>query len=96
VIGALRASDGAECFTFDGKVYQIPPTTIPPQARHKGDLTTGIRRSPEASARLAAENGLGQMFVAGAGLDEMTAQVRRFNTIRAEMGLPPDQPTTLL
>ncbi len=41
-------------------------------------------------------NGLGQMFVAGAGLDEMTAQVRRFNTIRAGMGLPPDQPTTLL
>jgi hypothetical protein len=36
------------------------------------------------------------MFVAGAGLDEMTAQVRRFNTIRAGMGLPPDQPTTLL
>jgi alkanesulfonate monooxygenase SsuD/methylene tetrahydromethanopterin reductase-like flavin-dependent oxidoreductase (luciferase family) len=26
----------------------------------------------------------------------MTAQVRRFNTIRAQMGLPPDQPTTLL
>src|SRR5438132_14396272 len=45
---------------------------------------------------MAAENGLGQMFVAGAGLDEMTAQVRRFNTIRAGMGLPPDQPTTLL
>src|SRR2546429_7994222 len=26
----------------------------------------------------------------------MTAQVRRFNAIRASMGLPPDQPTTLL
>src|SRR5678809_246040 len=26
----------------------------------------------------------------------MTAQVRQFNTIRAEMGLPPNQPTTLL
>src|SRR5688572_8382895 len=98
VIGALRASDGAERFTFDGKVYKIPPTTIRPQARHKGDLTTRIKAAftTEASARMAAENGLGQMFVAGAGLDEMTAQVRRFNTIRASMGLPPDQPTTLL
>ena len=98
VIGALRASDGAERFTFDGKVYKIPPTTIRPQARHKGDLTTRIKAAftTEASARMAAENGLGQMFVAGAGLDEMTAQVRRFNTIRAAMGLPPDQPTTLL
>jgi alkanesulfonate monooxygenase SsuD/methylene tetrahydromethanopterin reductase-like flavin-dependent oxidoreductase (luciferase family) len=98
VLGALKASDGAERFTFDGKVYKIPPTTIRPQARHKGDLTTRIKAAftTEASARMAAENGLGQLFVAGAGLDEMTAQVRRFNTIRASMGLPPDQPTTLL
>src|SRR5438477_289713 len=98
VIGALKASDGAERFTFDGKVYKIPPTTIRPQARHTCDLTTRIQApfTTEASARMAAENGLGQMFVAGAGLDEMTAQVRRFNTIRTGMGLPPDQPTTLL
>jgi hypothetical protein len=26
----------------------------------------------------------------------MTTQVRQFNEIRAELGLPPDQPTTLL
>ena len=98
VVKALKAADGAERFSFDGEVYKIPPTTIRPQARHKGDLTTRIKAAftTQASARLAAENGLGQMFVAGAGLDEMTAQVRQFNTIRAEMGLPPDQPTTLL
>ncbi|MGH7342642.1 MAG: LLM class flavin-dependent oxidoreductase, partial [Candidatus Rokuibacteriota bacterium] len=86
------------CRTCCTSVYKIPPTTIRPQARHKGELTTRIKAAftTEASARMAAENGLGQMFVAGAGLDEMTAQVRRFNTIRAEMGLPPDQPTTLL
>ena len=38
--------------------------------------------------------------MAGPGYDipilPPTAQVRRFNTIRAGMGLPPDQPTTLL
>ena len=50
----------------------------------------------KASAQLAAENGLGQMFVSGDNLDEMTDQVRGFNTIRNELGLPPDQPTTLL
>jgi alkanesulfonate monooxygenase SsuD/methylene tetrahydromethanopterin reductase-like flavin-dependent oxidoreductase (luciferase family) len=50
----------------------------------------------QASARLAAENGLGQMFVAGEDLSVMTGKVRDFNTIRAELGLPPDQPTTLL
>jgi alkanesulfonate monooxygenase SsuD/methylene tetrahydromethanopterin reductase-like flavin-dependent oxidoreductase (luciferase family) len=46
--------------------------------------------------RLAAQHGLGQLFVANDDLDAMTAQVRQFNTIRAAHGLPPDQPTTLL
>jgi alkanesulfonate monooxygenase SsuD/methylene tetrahydromethanopterin reductase-like flavin-dependent oxidoreductase (luciferase family) len=98
VVNAIRAADGAERFTFDGQVFKIPPTTIRPQARHKGELTRDIKAafSTEKSARLAAENGLGQMFVSGDDLDSMTAGVRRFNEIRAELGLPPDQPTTLL
>lgn len=98
VVNVLRAADGAERFSFDGDVYKIPPTTIRPQARHKGELTRNVKAafSTRASAQMAAENGLGQMFVSGAELDEMTAQVRQFNTIRAEMGLEPDQPTTLL
>lgn len=98
VVNAIRAADGAERFTFDGQIFKIPPTTIRPQARHKGDLTTSIKAafSTEKSARLAAENGLGQMFVSGDDMDVMTAGVTRFNEIRAELGLPPDQPTTLL
>lgn len=98
VVNAIRAADGAERFSFDGKVFQIPDTTIRPQARHKGELTTNIKAAftTETSARLAAENGLGQMFVTNDDLPEMTDKVRRFNTIRAELGLPPDQPTTLL
>ena len=98
VVNAIRAADGAERFTFDGEVYKIPPTTIRPQARHKGDLTNRIKVAftTQASARLAAENGFGQMFTSGDNLDDMTAQVRQFNEIRAELGLPPDQPTTLL
>ena len=81
-----------------GEVYDIPPTTIRPQARHKGELTADIKVAftTEASARMAAENGLGQMFVAGDDVDVMTDKVRRFNAIRKELGLPPDQPTTLL
>ncbi|MFN0148193.1 MAG: LLM class flavin-dependent oxidoreductase [Dehalococcoidia bacterium] len=98
VVNVLKAADGAERFSFDGEVYKVPPTTIRPQARHKGDLTTRIKAAftTQTSARLAAENGLGQMFVAGEDLEAMTAQVRQFNTIRAGLGLPPDQPTTLL
>ncbi len=98
VVNAIRAADGAERFSFDGEVFTIPPTTIRPQARHKGDLTTNIKAafSTKKSAQLAAEAGLGQMFVSGGDIDEMTAGVRQFNQIRAELGLPPDQPTTLL
>ena len=98
VINAIKAADGAERFEFQGEVYDIPPTTIRPQARHKGELTRDIKVAftTEASARMAAENGLGQMFVAGDDVDEMVAKVRRFNRIRKELGLPPDQPTTLL
>jgi alkanesulfonate monooxygenase SsuD/methylene tetrahydromethanopterin reductase-like flavin-dependent oxidoreductase (luciferase family) len=98
VVNAIRAADGAERFTFDGQIFKIPPTTIRPQARHKGELTTSIKAAftTEKSARLAAENGLGQMFVADENADGMSQKVRQFNSIRRELGLPPDQPTTLL
>jgi len=98
VIRAIKAADGAERFEFTGEIYKIPPTTIRPQARHKGDLTTRIKVAftTDASAKLAAENGLGQMFVSGDNLGDMTNQVQRFNRIRHGLGLPPDQPTTLL
>ena len=98
VINAIKAADGTERFEFHGEVYDIPPTTIRPQARHKGDLTKNIKVAftTKASAQMAAKNGLGQMFVSGADLDEMTNQVRMFNKIRGDLGLPPDQPTTLL
>ena len=98
VINAIRAADGAERFEFQGDVYDIPPTSIRPQARHKGELTNNIKVafSTEASAKLAAENGLGQMFVAGDNVNEMIDKVQRFNRIRKALSLPPDQPTTLL
>jgi alkanesulfonate monooxygenase SsuD/methylene tetrahydromethanopterin reductase-like flavin-dependent oxidoreductase (luciferase family) len=97
VVNAIRAADGAERFTFDGEVYKIPPTTVRPQARHKGDLTTNIKVAftTRRSAQMAAEHGLGQMFVSGDDLDRMTRKVGQFNEIRAGLGLAPDQPTTL-
>ena len=92
VVQILRAADGAERFTFDGEVYKIPLTTIRPQARLGGELARKINAafSTPASMRLAAQHGLGQLFVAGDNLDAMTAQVWQFNTIRAAHGLPPD------
>ena len=98
VINVIRVADGAERFEFKGDIYDIPPTSIRPQARHKGELTNNIKVafSTESSAMLAAQNGLGQMFVGGDDVNEMTSKVQRFNKIRKDLGLPPDQPTTLL
>ncbi len=94
----LRLADSQERFRLRRRDFKIPPTTIRPQPCHKGHLLEGARAAftTKKSAELAAEAGLGQMFVAGEPLDAMSLQVGQFNSIRAEKGLPPDQPTALL
>jgi len=98
IVDAIRAADGSQRFSFDGRIFKIPPTSIRPQGPHFGDLTNNIKVafSTKKSARLAAEHGLGQMFVADDDVDSMVAGVRQFNEIRAQLGLGPAQPTTLL
>ena len=98
VVDVLRLADSQERFTYDGEVFHIPPTTIRPQARHKGHLLDNVRAAftTRQSAEMAAEAGLGQLFVAGEALPVMSQQVAQFNSIRAAKGLPPDQPTALL
>ena len=98
VVDVLRLADGSERFSYEGDVFKIPPTTIRPQARHKGRLLEGLRAAftTRGSAELAAEAGLGQLFVAGEPLSAMSQQVAQFNQIRAAKGLEPDQPTALL
>ena len=43
IVDILRAADGSERFSYDGEVFHVPPTTIRPQARHKGELTIDIK-----------------------------------------------------
>ena len=98
ILDILRLADSRERFSYDGEIFQVPPTTIRPQARHKGRLLEGVRAAftTQGSAKLAAEAGLGQMFVAGQPLSEMRTQVAQFNRIRRERGMEPDQPTAML
>jgi alkanesulfonate monooxygenase SsuD/methylene tetrahydromethanopterin reductase-like flavin-dependent oxidoreductase (luciferase family) len=98
VVDAIRVADRSERFSFNGQVYKIPPTTIRPQARHKGDVTTNIKVafSTPSSAQMAAEHGLGMIFVSDDDVDAMRAKVSGFNQIRAGLGFEPAQPTTLL
>ena len=94
----LRLADTEERFSYDGKHFQIPPTSIRPQARHRGHLldnvrvATGTRRSME----LAAESGLGLLFVANEPLKDMAQKVHDFNALRAASGYGPDHGTAVL
>ena len=97
MIQILRKSE-ADRFEFKGKHYSVPPTTVRPSARHRGSLYSDIRGAfnTPSSMQVAAELGLGQMFVTATSLDVMAKGVGRFNAIRRKNGLPPNQPTVMM
>lgn len=97
MIEILRRSE-QDRFSYDGDIYHVPETTVRPQALHRGSLFSGLKAAfnTPASMELAADLGLGQMFVTGAPLEVMASQVAKFNVIRAKKGLEPNQPTTMM
>jgi alkanesulfonate monooxygenase SsuD/methylene tetrahydromethanopterin reductase-like flavin-dependent oxidoreductase (luciferase family) len=93
IVEILRASE-APRFSYQGKHYQLPEMSVRPMATRPGlfrDMK-GAFNTP-TSMELAADLGLGQMFVTGAPLEAMATQVAKFNAIRATKGLAPNQPT---
>ena len=85
-------------FSYDGELYHVPPTTVRPQALHRGSLFDNMKAAfnTPASMVVAAELGLGQMFVTAVPLEVMARGVAKFNAIRTLKGLPPNQPTTMM
>jgi alkanesulfonate monooxygenase SsuD/methylene tetrahydromethanopterin reductase-like flavin-dependent oxidoreductase (luciferase family) len=99
MIEILRLADENERTPqFDGDIYHVPPFTVRPQARHKGQLFRHVKAAfnTPASMEMAADLGLGQLFVAAETIDNMRTQVAKFNAIRATKGLEPNQPTVML
>lgn len=97
MIEILRRSEENR-FSYDGEIYHVPPMTVRPQAPHRGSLFTNMKaafNTPQ-SMRVAAELGLGQLFVTAVSLDVMAKGVGRFNAIRAHLGMAPNQPTTMM
>lgn len=98
MIEILRGFDENEFFEYHGQYYDVPLSSIRPQARHKGQLfgnMLGAFNTP-ASMEQAAELGLGQLFVAQETLEQMSTMVGKFNAIRQSKGLEPNQPSTML
>lgn len=97
MVEILRESEKLR-FSYDGKYYKVPETTVRPMAAHRGSLFDNMKAAfnTPASMEQAAELGMGQMFVTGSTIDEMAVGVAKFNAIRAKKGLPPNQPTTMM
>jgi alkanesulfonate monooxygenase SsuD/methylene tetrahydromethanopterin reductase-like flavin-dependent oxidoreductase (luciferase family) len=98
VLDVLRLADSEEEFSYDGRYYKIPPTSIRPQGRHRGRLLENLRGAftTRASVERGAVSGVGQMFVAGESLDLMSRHFAKFNEARVGAGYAPDQPTAVL
>jgi alkanesulfonate monooxygenase SsuD/methylene tetrahydromethanopterin reductase-like flavin-dependent oxidoreductase (luciferase family) len=97
-IDILRLGDTREQFDFRGPVYDLPDSSIRPQARHKGELYRDVRISGVSTASLenGARKGMGLIFVAAEPLNVMPRSVAHFNQVRMESGFEPDQPTIML
>lgn len=97
MVEILRKSEELR-FSHDGKHYRLPEMTVRPMARHRGTLfekMKGAFNTPQSMV-LAAELGLGQMFVTGAPLADMARMVSKFNAIRTTRGMAPNQPTVMM
>ena len=69
MIEILKRSE-AERFSFDGECFQVPEMTVRPQALHRGSLFDDMKcafNTPQ-SMKIAAQLGLGQMFVTAVSL----------------------------
>lgn len=97
MIEILRASE-QQRFSYDGKHYHLPEMTVRPQALHRGSLFDNMKCAfnTPSSMMVAAELGLGQMFVTAAPIEVMAKAVGKFNSVRASKGLAPNQPTTMM
>jgi alkanesulfonate monooxygenase SsuD/methylene tetrahydromethanopterin reductase-like flavin-dependent oxidoreductase (luciferase family) len=99
MIEILRLADENERTpAYDGDIFKVPPFSVRPRARHKGQLFRQIKAAfnTPASMEMAADLGLGQLFVAAETVDQMRLQVAKFNAIRATKGMAPNQPTVML
>lgn len=91
----LRKALTQEWFSHEGDFYTIPETTIRPRPRNGRELVESMIVawiSPETLS-FAANADLGMLFTNSKNWDEYREDVRTFNTIRAEHGWQPLQPT---
>lgn len=93
----LELAFGQERFSYDGKIFQVPETSVRPRAlsddlfsRLHGGSTTG------PTLELIARRGLTPLFVGNKPLPEAAKDAQKVNQMRREVGLEPCQPKNIL
>jgi alkanesulfonate monooxygenase SsuD/methylene tetrahydromethanopterin reductase-like flavin-dependent oxidoreductase (luciferase family) len=86
-----------ERFSYDGKIFKIPATSIrpAPKSRDLMDRVYGAS-STGSSLEILARRGLKPLFVGNKPLSEAADDVRKVNSARRQAGLAPTQPKNIL
>lgn len=84
-------------FSYDGNIYQIPETEIRP-APKSTDLFSRLYGASATgpSLEMISRKGVKPLFVGNKPLSAAAEDVRKVNTLRREVGLPPCQPKNIL
>ena len=93
----LRRALRDESFSFDGEYYHVPPMSIRPRPRSGPALLDRMYcawGSPE-TVPMAAKAGLAPLFIPQKSWEEIAQEVTMFNSVRAEQGWEPQQPTVV-
>lgn len=96
-IDILELAFTQDRFSYDGEIFKIPETEVRPAPRSR-DLFSRLYGASATgpSLEMISRRGVKPLFVGNKPLSEAAADVRKVNTMRAEVGLPPCQPKNIL
>ncbi|MCB2077338.1 MAG: LLM class flavin-dependent oxidoreductase [Novosphingobium sp.] len=96
-IDILELAFTQDRFSYEGEVFQIPETEIRPAPRSR-DLFSRLYGASATgpSLEMISKRGVKPLFVGNKPLSEAAKDVRKVNTMRREVGLPPCQPKNIL
>ncbi|MCJ2181050.1 LLM class flavin-dependent oxidoreductase [Novosphingobium album (ex Hu et al. 2023)] len=84
-------------FSYEGEVFRIPETEIRPAPKSR-DLFSRLYGASATgpSLEMISRRGVKPLFVGNKPLSDAADDVRKVNTMRREVGLPPCQPKNIL
>jgi alkanesulfonate monooxygenase SsuD/methylene tetrahydromethanopterin reductase-like flavin-dependent oxidoreductase (luciferase family) len=84
-------------FSYEGEIFQIPETEVRPAPKSR-DLFSRLfgASATGPSLEMISRRGVKPLFVGNKPLSEAALDVKKVNTMRQEVGLPPCQPKNIL